>query len=141
MSAPKTGTPSCQLRHVGAAVTGVLHVVTEDGSETDISGGDAYEIPPGHDAWVVGDGPWEAVEFASARTFGATEESGVRALGTILMADIVDSTATLAMHSGHTLLRWSDGSVLYVISLHGYCALNRQIAQTLADAVDLVSPP
>ena len=92
---PKMGTPSCQLRHVGAAVTGVLHVVTEDGSETDISGGDAYEIPPGHDAWVVGDSPWEAVEFASARTFGATEESGVRALGTILMTDIVDSTATL----------------------------------------------
>ena len=46
-----------------------------------------------------------------------------------------------SMHSGHTLLRWSDGPVLYVISLHGYGALNRQIAQTLANALDLVSPP
>jgi hypothetical protein len=45
------------------------------------------------------------------------------------------------MHSGHTMLRWSDGSVFYVISLHGYGALNRQIAQTLANALDLVSPP
>jgi hypothetical protein len=46
-----------------------------------------------------------------------------------------------SMHSGHTLLRWSGGPVVYAISLHGYGARNRQIAQTLADAVDLVSPP
>src|SRR5207249_7197477 len=38
----------------------------------------------------------EAVEFASARVFGATDdETGVRSLGTILMTDIVGSTATL----------------------------------------------
>lgn len=92
---PKLGVPRCPARHVGAALSGVLHVVTEDGTEMDIRGGDAYEIPPGHDAWVVGDVSWEAVEFASARTFGATDETGVRALGTILMTDIVDSTATL----------------------------------------------
>ena len=94
--APKLGVPRCPVRHVGGALGGVLHVVTEDGTEIDIRGGDAYEIPPGHDAWVVGDAPWEAIEFASARTFGATEESGERTLGTILMTDIVDSTATLA---------------------------------------------
>ncbi|TME71131.1 MAG: adenylate/guanylate cyclase domain-containing protein [Chloroflexi bacterium] len=64
--------------------------------EMDIQAGDVYEIPPGHDGWVVGDVPWEAVEFASARVFGATEdETGVRSLGTILMTDIVGSTATL----------------------------------------------
>jgi class 3 adenylate cyclase len=94
--APKVGTPTCQVRHLGAAVAGHLHVVVDDGSEIDIRAGDAYEIPPGHDAWVVGDGPWQAVEFASARVFGATdEETGARTLGTILMTDIVGSTATL----------------------------------------------
>src|SRR6266850_1774478 len=65
--APKMGTSTCQVRHLGAAVSGHLHVVVEDGSEMDIQGGDVYEIPPGHDGWVVGDVPWEAVEFASAR--------------------------------------------------------------------------
>ena len=94
--APKMGTPSCQIRHLGAAVSGHLHVMVEDGGEMEIRGGDAYEIPPGHDAWVVGEAPWEAIEFASARVFGATDdETGVRSLGTILMTDIVGSTATL----------------------------------------------
>jgi class 3 adenylate cyclase len=94
--APKMGTSSCQIRHLGAALSGHLHVVVEDGSEMEIQGGDAYEIPPGHDAWVIGDTPWEAVEYASARVFGATDdEMGVRSLGTILMTDIVGSTATL----------------------------------------------
>jgi class 3 adenylate cyclase len=94
--APKMGTKSCQIRHLGAAVGGHLHIVTEDGGEMDVRGGDAYEIPPGHDAWVVGDVPWEAIEYASARVYGATEdEAGVRSLGTILMTDIVGSTAAL----------------------------------------------
>ena len=45
--APKMGTSTCQVRHLGAALSGHLHVVVEDGSEMDIKGGDAYEIPPG----------------------------------------------------------------------------------------------
>ncbi len=94
--APKVGTAKCQIRHLGAALSGHLHVEVEDGGEMEIRGGDAYEIPPGHDAWVVGDVPWEVVEFASARTYGVIEEdTGVRILGTILMTDIVSSTATL----------------------------------------------
>lgn len=94
-AAPKLGTRSCQVRHLGAAMSGALHVTTDDGVEMDIRAGDAYEIPAGHDAWVVGDAPYEAIEFASARVFGATEDSAVRTLGTILMTDIVNSTATL----------------------------------------------
>lgn len=94
--APKMGTRTCQVRHLGAALSGHLHVAMEDGSEMEIQGGDAYEIPPGHDGWVVGEAPWVAVEYASARVFGATDdEMAVRSLGTILMTDIVGSTATL----------------------------------------------
>jgi class 3 adenylate cyclase len=39
--------------------------------------------------------PYEAVEFASARVFAATHETAMRTLGTILMTDIVGSTAAL----------------------------------------------
>lgn len=92
---PKVGTPSCQVRHLGAAIGGALHVMTDDGIEMEIRPGDAYEIPPGHDAWVVGDAAYEAIEFASARVFGAHDDTSVRTLGTILMTDIVGSTATL----------------------------------------------
>jgi len=94
--APKVGTATCQVRHLGSVLSGHLRVLMEDGSEMDIQGGDVYEIPPGHDGWVIGDTPWVAVEYASARVFGATDdEMGVRSLGTILMTDIVGSTATL----------------------------------------------
>ena len=93
---PKVGTTSCQVRHLGAALSGVLHIVADDGLEMELRGGDAYEIPPGHDAWVVGDVAYEAIEFASARTFLAPTATAVRTLGTILMTDIVNSTATLA---------------------------------------------
>ena len=69
----------------------------DDGTEMEITDGDAYEIPPGHDAWVVGEGAWDTVEFTSARIFGvAPDEDDERVLATILFTDIVDSTATLA---------------------------------------------
>jgi class 3 adenylate cyclase len=94
--APVVRTPSCQNRHVGYVMSGHLHVVMDDGIEMDVVAGDAYEIPPGHDAWVVGDVPWETVEFASARSFGVGPEADdERTLATILFTDIVDSTQTL----------------------------------------------
>ena len=93
--APKVGTTTCQVRHLGAVMSGQLHIVVDDGAEMDIRAGDAYEIPPGHDAWVVGDVPWEAVEFASARVYGVTSDTDVHTLGTILMTDIVGSTIAL----------------------------------------------
>jgi DNA-binding CsgD family transcriptional regulator len=45
-------------------VSGHLHVVMEDGGELDVRSGDAAVIPPGHDAWVVGDEPCETVDFS-----------------------------------------------------------------------------
>jgi hypothetical protein len=66
---PVVGTESCQLEHVGYAVSGRLHVSHEDGTDSDISAGDAYVIAPGHDAWVDGDEPFVGVEFKSADRF------------------------------------------------------------------------
>jgi len=95
--APIVRTSWCQNRHIGYAITGHLHVQMEDGTEMDIVADDAYEIPPGHDAWVVGDATWDTVEFTSGRIFavppGAEDE---RTLATVLFTDIVDSTATLS---------------------------------------------
>jgi class 3 adenylate cyclase len=94
--APTVHTRSCENRHVGYVISGHLHVVMDDGTELDITAGDAFEIPPGHDAWVVGDATWDTVEFASARTFGiGPDADDERTLATILFTDIVDSTLTL----------------------------------------------
>jgi class 3 adenylate cyclase len=90
------GTSTCQLHHLGYSISGVIHVVTDDGQELDIQPESIYEIPSGHDAWVVGDEPWVTVEWTSARTFGVPPEGpGERVLATVLFTDIVDSTATL----------------------------------------------
>ena len=62
---PIAQTDSCQAHHVGHCVAGSLHVVTDEGSEFDIGVGDAYEILPGHEAWVVGDATYSALEFQS----------------------------------------------------------------------------
>ncbi len=62
---PVVGTDSCQARHVGAVLSGQMHVVHEDGSELDVGPGDAYAIEPGHDAWVVGDEALVGFEFES----------------------------------------------------------------------------
>jgi class 3 adenylate cyclase len=94
--APVIGGTSCQNRHVGYVISGLLHVMLEDGTELELRPNDAYEIPPGHDAWVVGDEAWEVIEFASARTYGARPDAATeRTLATILFTDIVDSTATV----------------------------------------------
>jgi mannose-6-phosphate isomerase-like protein (cupin superfamily) len=55
--APIAGTRSCQIHHSGFCVRGRSHVRMDDGSENDIGPGDVFVIPPGHDAWVVGDEP------------------------------------------------------------------------------------
>jgi class 3 adenylate cyclase len=120
---PKMQTATCQVRHLGYTISGHLHVTLEDGAEMDIRQGDAYEIPPGHDGWVVGDVPWETVEFASARVFGARdEETGQHALGTILMTDIVGSTAMLERIGDtkwHALLLTHNERLRAQIDRHG----------------------
>jgi hypothetical protein len=63
---PIAGTDSCQVPHNGYAISGHLRVRQDDGTEIDISPGDAYSIDPGHDGWVVGDEPWVAVDFSQA---------------------------------------------------------------------------
>jgi hypothetical protein len=62
---PIVGTESCQVRHVGTAISGRLHLKHSDGTEIEVAAGDGYVVEPGHDAWVVGDKPFVAFEFES----------------------------------------------------------------------------
>ena len=72
---PVVGTDSCQANHVGTVVSGRLGIKHNDGSEMEISAGDAYVCEPGHDAWVIGDEPCVMFEFdASAAASYAKEE-------------------------------------------------------------------
>ena len=94
---PLIGGESCQIRHVGVCVAGQLRIEMADGASIDLLPGDVYEIPPGHDAWVVGDEPWESIDSEGRRYFAkVSEASDARALATILFTDIVSSTEVLA---------------------------------------------
>jgi hypothetical protein len=63
---PIAGTDSCQAHHVGYALGGTLHIRSDEGEDMEVHAGEAYEILPGHDAWVVGDQPYSGLEFESA---------------------------------------------------------------------------
>jgi class 3 adenylate cyclase len=91
---PIAATDSCQFHHVGVTLSGRLRAQMRDGTELEIGPGDVFEIPPGHDAWVVGDEPWVSVDFEAMRAYARAEPaSGRRTLFSILFTDIVDSTA------------------------------------------------
>lgn len=61
---PIVGTDLCRALHQFCVVSGRLHFVMEDGAELELRPGDAGVIPPGHDAWVVGDEPCHFVDFS-----------------------------------------------------------------------------
>jgi len=60
---PIAKTESCQAAHVGYFVSGRLRVRMDDGSEEEFGAGEVHVIPPGHDAWVVGDEACVAVDW------------------------------------------------------------------------------
>ena len=93
---PIVGTESCQVHHIGYVMSGHLHVEMTDGASLDVVGGDAFEIPPGHDAWVIGDEPWVSVDWAGRRLFAKSpSEISDRIFATLVFADLCGSTEML----------------------------------------------
>jgi hypothetical protein len=66
---PTAGTKSCQAPHTQYIISGRLKVVMDDGTSAELGPGDAAVIPPGHDAWVVGNVPCVAIDFAAGLTY------------------------------------------------------------------------
>ena len=60
---PIAGTDSCLVQHVGYVLSGRMKVVMDDGAEAEVGPGDAFVMPPGHDAWTVGTEPCVLLDF------------------------------------------------------------------------------
>jgi len=60
---PIVNTKSCEAPHFQYQLSGTMHVVMDDGTEKDCKAGDVALLPPGHDAWVVGNEPVVVVDF------------------------------------------------------------------------------
>lgn len=93
---PGIGTPSCEHHHQGYVISGALRIIMDNGAERTLVAGDVFEIPPGHDAEVVGNEPCSLLMFRGVRDWGRAPISGERVLTTILFTDIVGSTAHAA---------------------------------------------
>jgi hypothetical protein len=61
---PVVKTKSCEAPHLQYHIAGRLHVVMDDGSEAEFGPGEVSLLPPGHDAWVVGDEPAIVIDIS-----------------------------------------------------------------------------
>ena len=59
---PVAKTKSCQAPHTQYVISGKMTVVMDDGTKKDFGPGDVGTVPPGHDAWVVGNEPVVAID-------------------------------------------------------------------------------
>ena len=49
--------------HIGYIISGSMMIEDSTGIETEVGPGDAFEVGPGHDAWVIGGEPCVALDF------------------------------------------------------------------------------
>jgi class 3 adenylate cyclase len=67
---------------------------TRDSEVHEFAQNDIMDIPPGHDAWVIGDEPVVLLDMSGNISDFGLPTSRARAVATMLMTDIVDSTRT-----------------------------------------------
>lgn len=84
----------CQIHHTQMLLSGRFAVQMDDGEYVEIEPNEVFDVPPGHDAWVLGDEPAVILDFlGNVDQLGLPASHG-RVVTTLLMSDIVDSTAT-----------------------------------------------
>lgn len=55
--------------HTQYIISGRIKVVMDDGAEEEFGPGDAAVIPPGHNAWVVGDESVVGIDFTGLKEY------------------------------------------------------------------------
>lgn len=70
---PIAKTKSCEAPHTQYVVSGRMKVVMDDGTEEEFGPGDVGIVPPGHNAWVVGDEKCVAIDFTGMVTYAKNQ--------------------------------------------------------------------
>lgn len=86
------GTELCELHHLHVLLAGRMAFQTADGEVHEFAPNDVMDIPPGHDAWVIGDEPVVLLDISGNISDYGLPTSRARAVATMLMTDIVGST-------------------------------------------------
>ncbi len=71
---PIVKTNSCQAPHTSYIISGRMKVVMDDGMVIEGGPGDTAIIPPGHNAWVLGDEPCVMIDFTGAKDYAKKSE-------------------------------------------------------------------
>jgi mannose-6-phosphate isomerase-like protein (cupin superfamily) len=66
---PLAETGLCQSPHLQYVISGRLQVEMEDSTTLVLKAGDFVQIPPGHDAWVLGKEPFVAIDLTGMRDY------------------------------------------------------------------------
>jgi hypothetical protein len=66
---PIAGTDSCQVEHIGYVLQGRMALKMDDGTEHEFGVGDVFHMPPGHDAWIVGDEACLLLDFGGLKGY------------------------------------------------------------------------
>ena len=66
---PIVKTAYCEAPHVQYHVSGRLGVRMADGSEEEFGPGDVGVLPPGHDAWVIGDEAVVVIDISGMKQY------------------------------------------------------------------------
>jgi class 3 adenylate cyclase len=86
----------CETHHVGVTLSGRQGIELRDGTVLEFGPGDVYDMPPGHDGYTIGNEPCVMIEWSGARTWAGRDARFLdRALVTLLMTDVVESTSLL----------------------------------------------
>ena len=70
---PIAKTNSCKAPHTMYIISGRMKVVMNDGTEAESGPDEAVIIPPGHNAWVVGNEPRIAIDFTGAKEYAKSQ--------------------------------------------------------------------
>ena len=75
---PLANTNSCEAAHFGYQISGTMRIRMADGTELECKAGDMALVPPGHDAWVVGNEPVVIVDFQGMVDYAKSSSTGQR---------------------------------------------------------------
>jgi mannose-6-phosphate isomerase-like protein (cupin superfamily) len=113
----ETDEPLCQIHHVQFLLSGRFAVEMDDGEYVEFEPNEVFDVPPGHDAWVIGDEPAVLLDFLGNIEQLGWPASRDRIVTTLLMTDIVDSTAIAS--------RLGDGTWKQRLGEHNRLVRNR----------------
>ena len=72
---PIMKTDTCEVRHIGYVISGGMGFSMSDGTKLEVGPGDAFDVPPDHDAWTVGTAPVVFLDLIGAAEHASSADS------------------------------------------------------------------